>query len=152
MIIMLQSIKNYFNKFDRKTSNYILLTLFIIMIVYLMFSLGSQSYKRNDELYMEGFENKLKELMDGGKSKRLEKFREKSNNRTTLKKIVDRFNRVDERFFSDDDHSMDHMKHKIKEYYRSFNQEKFTDTPKNSRHALEKFKHFKESFWNIFKD
>ena len=44
MTLMLQSIKN-FNKFDRKTSNYILLTLFIIMIVYLMFSLGSKITK-----------------------------------------------------------------------------------------------------------
>lgn len=148
---MFQTIKNYINNFDIKKVNYVLLIVIIFIIIYIMFSFGNR--KNNDsEMYMEGFRNNLKELMDGGKSKRLEDFNNKSKNRSKFTKLIDRFNRVDEHFFDSDDHSMNHMKHKISEYYKSFDKERFTNTPKNSRHALEKFQHFKESFWNIFKD
>ena len=116
-----------------------------------MFSIGN--IKTNDNSsYMEGFSNNLNHLMDGGRAKRLEKFRDNNKKKSTLTKILDRFNRVDEHFFDENDHSMKHMKHKIKEYYNSFDREEFTDTPKNSKHALKKFKYFQKSFWNIFKD
>ena len=106
----------------------------------------------SDTLNKLGVESKLvfdADYADGFPSRKISNWFQTSKKFT---KLIDRFNRVDEHFFDSDDHSMNHMKHKISEYYKSFDKERFTNTPKNSRHALEKFQHFKESFWNIFKD
>ena len=37
---------------------------------------------------------------------------------------------------------MENFQDKIKKYYNSFNKEKFTNTPPNTRLSLQKFKHF----------
>ena len=64
------------------------------------------------------------------------------------------FNRLSqtENFYDKNDRSMEHFQSKIRNYYRSFDRERFTDVPKNTRVSLEKFKFFKEAFWDIFKD
>jgi len=163
---MIQTLSKFLSKeCNKENVNHILIIIFIIIVVATMFYIGyhknnkhigtegrSDGNDGNDEIYIEGFKNNLKNLVDGGKSQRLEHFNKKSKGRSKFTKLIDRFNRIDEHFFDPDDHSMKHMKHKITEYYRSFDKEKFSNTPKNSRHALDKFKHFKESFWNIFKD
>jgi hypothetical protein len=100
---------------------------------------------------IEGFKNNLKDLVDGGRRRRKERFNDKQAKRSEISKLFERFSKT-EKYYDKNDRSIDHFKDKVSKYYRSFNKDKFTNVPKNSRISLEKFNFFKEAFWDIFKD
>ena len=151
------------NVFVNKNKTLILLILFLLMICLILFNMenkkkldqtNKQEYNQNSleqhEL-IEGFKNKLEDFMDSKSKKRREKFYNKQSKESEVSKLLNRLSKAED-MYDMNDRSMDHFKNKIREYYRSFNKERFTSTPKNTRLSLEKFKHFKESFWDIFKD
>ena len=149
-------IKN--NVFIKKNKTLILLTIFLIVIGLIFYSMSSnkisiqyQSVNEQQDLLIEGFKNNLKDLMDGGKRIRRENFNKKQAKKSEYSKLFERLSKA-EKMYDMNDRSMEHFKDRISKYYKSFNREKFTDVPKNTRLSLQKFKHFKKAFWDIFKD
>ena len=150
--------KKIINYLERNI-NYVILAVIIFLIYLVMKSMnGSNNSDGNNELkdkeqheLVEGFRNNLKDLMDRGHRRRKEKFEANQAKKSEMSKLYNRLSRT-ENFYDKNDRSMEHFKSKIRNYYRSFDRERFTDVPKNSRVSLEKFKFFKEAFWDIFKD
>ena len=143
--------KKITNYLDRNI-NYIILAVIIFLIYLVMKSMnGNGNNNHNQHELVEGFRNNLKDLMDKGYRRRKEKFEAKQSKKSEMSKLFNRLSKT-ENFYDKNDRSMEHFKSKIKNYYRSFDKERFTNVPKNSRLSLEKFKFFKKAFWDIFKD
>lgn len=142
-----KKITNYLDK----NINYVVLVVIIFLIYLVMKSMNGADNAKNQHELVEGFNNNLKDLMDCGKRIRKKKFEKKQAKKSEIFKIFNRLTKS-ENYYDKNDRSMDHFKSKIRDYYRSFDRERFTDVPKNTRASLEKFKFFKEAFWDIFKD
>ena len=142
--------KKITNYLDRNM-NYIVLVVIIFLIFLIMKSMNGNNGNHNRHELVEGFRNNLKDLMDKGYRRKKEKFETKQEKKSEMSKLFNRLSKT-ENFYDKNDRSMEHFKSKIKNYYRSFDRERFTDVPKNSRLSLEKFKFFKQAFWDIFKD
>lgn len=147
---MSNTILNYLKK-DNKLNYIFIFVIIIMMILVIYYMYNTEIPQNNNHELVEGFRNNLKDLVDGGRRRRQEKFNSKQDKKTEISKLFNRLSKT-EHFYDKNDKSMDHFKSKIKEYYRSFDKEKFTDVPKNSRLSLEKFQYFKQAFWDIFKD
>jgi hypothetical protein len=153
--------KKITNYLDRNI-NYIILAVIIFLIYLVMKSMNgngngnsnsnvNNNHNHNRHELVEGFRNNLKDLMDKGYKRRKEKFEAKQSKKSEMSKLFNRLSKT-ENFYDKNDRSMEHFKSKIKNYYKSFDRERFTNVPKNSRLSLEKFKFFKQAFWDIFKD
>lgn len=145
------SSKKITNYLDRNI-NYVILIIIVVLIYLVMKSMnGKYNSNQNQHELVEGFRNNLKDLMDRGHRRRKEKFEANQAKKTEISKLYNRLSKTED-FYDKNDRSMEHFKSKIKTYYNSFDRERFTDVSKNTRVSLEKFKFFKEAFWDIFKD
>ena len=144
--------KKITNYLDRNI-NYVILSSILIILYLVIKSMNDNpnTYTHSQHELVEGFNNNLKDLMDGGHGKRKERFENNQSNKSEMSKLFNRLSQT-ENFYDKNDRSMEHFQSKIRNYYRSFDRERFTDVPKNTRVSLEKFKFFKEAFWDIFKD
>lgn len=143
--------KKITNYLDRNI-NYVILIIIVVLIYLVMKSMnGKYNSNQNQHELVEGFRNNLKDLMDRGHRRRKEKFEANQAKKTEISKLYNRLSKTED-FYDKNDRSMEHFKSKIKNYYNSFDRERFTDVSKNTRVSLEKFKFFKEAFWDIFKD
>lgn len=133
--------------------NYIVSIIVFLIIIYIMYSMSKNMRvdSLNNNYIEEGFRNNLKDLVDGGKRKRKEKFNNMQSKKSEISKLYSRLSKT-ENYYDKNDRSMENFQDKIKKYYNSFNKEKFTNTPPNTRVSLQKFKHFQKAFWDIFKD
>lgn len=155
--------------FKNKNKKVLLLLIFVIIILIFIFV----SKYNKDENTIEGF-SKLKDFMDrknnnkdiikGTKYDKLvhnmKSLEEEDNNSSSF--LSELFTNLDDEETNDDNKiikfnssgskaSTKNIKNNIRDYYSSFNDERFTKKCDTTIESLQKFKHFKEEFWNIFK-
>lgn len=156
--------------FKNKKKKVLLLLVFVIIILIIIFV---SKYNKNDNT-IEGF-SKLKDFMDrknnnkdiikGTKYDKLvhnmKSLDEYNNNSSSF--LSELFTNLDDEENNDEENkiikfhssgskaSTKNVKNNIRDYYNSFNNERFTKKCDTTIESLQKFKHFKEEFWNIFK-
>ena len=173
-MITSQILDNYFkniNKNINKNKKVLLLLIVVISILIILFVI---KYIWSKET-IEGF-SKLKDFMERNNSNKdiikgtkydklvhnMKSLEEEDNNTTSF--LSELFTNLDDEDTNNDTDnkiinfnssgskaSTKNIKNNIKDYYNSFNDERFSKKCDTTIESLQKFKHFKDEFWNIFK-
>lgn len=128
---------------------YFILGVVILILIYKLFK--KQSTQNNENI--ENFEsilnklNKSKNKYNNKQKKRSQKsnFSNTKNTKTTLDDLVAEAEEIEP-----EKYSIGNIKQEIIDYANSFRKEKFNNTTGTTQEALEKFKLFKEKFFEIF--